>query len=438
MATRDEARRELARRELERRRASPQPEQQPAYSGSILPLSRDAEGNVSFDSDAGIVGAIKRAITLPGDLMTGKTALRDSEGNISDEVIGRSFEMGAVASPVNPAVRSGDRAIPGVGMAMRPEKVKPPTAQALHAAADEGYDSARNMGVDYKSDAVANVARALQADLEKDGILAELAPKSFAVLNKLTSPPEGSVAPFAGVEAARRAFRHAARDFNNPTDQEAARRIIDGLDEFVVGADPKSVVAGPASDVGRTIGEARGNYAAAKRSDKLTGIEEAAELRAAAANSGQNLDNSVRARIVSLLQKPKEAAGFTAAEKKQLEKVARGTVGRNATRAVGNLLGGGGGLGSVAAGAAGGTAGGFAGGPIGAVVGAMIPAVGFGAKRASNALTSRALRQSDEATRMRSPLYEQLQRDAPMTAIDPAKQAAVVRALLLGLEGRPD
>ncbi len=48
------------------------PEASPEWSGSILPVSRDAQGNVQFDSNAGVLGALQRAVTLPGEVCSGE------------------------------------------------------------------------------------------------------------------------------------------------------------------------------------------------------------------------------------------------------------------------------------------------------------------------------------------------------------------------------
>jgi hypothetical protein len=395
------------------------------YSGSVLPFSIGQDGRAQFDSNAGILGSVKRAFTLPGEVHKGKI------DPMSEEGIGRATEMAAVASPLSPGVRASRDVFTGP---LRKEEVKPPTAPALKEAADTAYDSVRQMGVDYKSNAVSETALGIQAALEKDGILANLAPKTHAIVGQLQRPPEGSVAPLAGLEAARRALGHAARDFQNPTEQLAARRAVDALDDFIArGATPDgtgAVVAGPAAEAARTIADARGNYAAAKRSDKLTGAEERAELNAAVANSGQNLDNSVRQRVRDIIANPKQAAGYSEAELAALNEIARGTPTRNAVRFAGNLMGGGGGLGAVVSGAVGGMAGGTLGGPYGAAVGIGIPAAGYGAKKVANALTQRSLKHADELVRTRSPLYEQLMRDAPMVPVGAERRAALVRALM--------
>jgi len=256
--------------DLARAAANAPPSPKPTYSGGILPFSIGPDGKGQFDSNAGILGSLKRAFTLPGDVYAGRIDPKSEEG------LARALEMGATLSPASPAMKA--RSLSG---ALKTVPGKAPTAKALEEAADAGYDQLRNLGVDYSAKSVDELARGVQANLEKDGILAELAPKTHAIIQKLQNPPEGAVAPLAGLEAARRASRLAAKDFSNPTEQVAASRLIDDLDGFISRNDPRSVVAGPSAAASRIAEEARGNYAAAQRSDRLTGIGDTAELRSA-------------------------------------------------------------------------------------------------------------------------------------------------------------
>lgn len=404
-----------------------------AYSGSILPFSVDASGKASFDSNAGLLGVAKRALTLPGQVMKGEV------DPMSDEGIGRAFEAATVMTPVSPALRAGGRVAgggpvaPGKGQwetTTSPAKPPAPSSEALYQAADQGYNRVRDMAVDYSGKSVQDLARAQRQALEADGILENLAPKTFQILKQLESAPDGSVAPLAGLEAARRALGHAGRDFANPTEQLASSRLVGGMDDFIRAANPGDVVAGDAQMAAKTISDARGNYAAAKRSDKLTGAEDVADLNAAVANSGTNSDNQIRQRVASLLKSPKQSAGFTEDELTLLREVAEGKAATNITRFVGNLLGGGGGLGAVASGSAGGGVGALIGGPAGAAVGATVPAIGIGLRRAASNMTRKGLQSVDEVTRMRSPLYEQLQAAAPDLVVSPEKRMALIRALM--------
>lgn len=388
------------------------------YSGSVLPFSKDAQGNVHFDSNAGILGAIKNAFTLPHDVMTGQV------DPTSDQGIARAANMGALAGM--------DAAAPGVGAIMKRARVDAPSAEALYNAADSAFNRLRNSGVDYASSAVRDWAQAMKNELDQNGFDATVAPNTHNTLDKLSSPPAGSVAGIANLHSARKTFGHVARNFNNPTDQAAASHSINGLDSFIENADPASVVAGAPAAAADALKEANGNYAAAKRSDRLTGIERTADLRAAAANSGRNIGNATRQRVASLLTNNKQASGFTPEEVAALEGVVKGSPIANATRYLGNLLGGGGGLGQMLSAAAGAMAGGHFGGIEGAGLGSVLPtAAGAASKAASNALTEGALRAVDEMTRQRSPLYDQMAANAPMIAMDPAKRTALIRALMI-------
>lgn len=69
------------------------PEKAP-YKGSILPFSHDGE-DWHFDSDAGLLGDLKRAYTLPGDVYEGRVDPR------SDEAIERTFDLATTVSPAS-------------------------------------------------------------------------------------------------------------------------------------------------------------------------------------------------------------------------------------------------------------------------------------------------------------------------------------------------
>lgn len=394
------------------------------YTGQVLPISVDAEGKGHFDSNAGLLGMVKRAFMLPGDAMAGKVNPTSEEG------IGRAAEFASVFSPMTPAVRAGEGMLAAPNL--KKARIEPPTAAALKEAGNQGYETARNMNVTYSSQGVADMAQQVRANLESRGIIPEVAPKTFAILDKLQSPPEGSVATISGVEAARRAFGHVGQDFSNLTDRGAGKFARSAVDDFLVATPEGVVVSGPATEAAREITNARGNIAASKRSEALTGIEDAAELRAAAANSGANTGNAIRSRVASLVTNPKKLSGFTDAERAQLEAIVRGTIPQNVTRAAGNILGGGGGLGSAVSGAVAGTgAAVMSGQPLMAGAGIAAPVIGAASKQVSNNLTRRALNAADEATRTRSPLYRQMVQDAPMVPRRPTKDAANLRMLLL-------
>lgn len=419
------------------------PSTTPVYSGSILPMTKYADGHVDFDSHAGVAGmarnfgnTVSNLVSFPHKAMTGEVDPNGPEG------IAWGANLASLASPMTPGMMAGDLAIPGVANALRPAKVAIPTAEALHAAGGAGFDAARDMGVDYASPAVASLASGVQDQLNNDGILANLAPKTHAILDALKAVPDAAQGansvPFGSLDAARKAFGKLGQEFTNPTEQEAAGRAKGAINGFVAAADPGSVVAGPASAAAAQVKDAIANSAAGFRSDKLNGIERAADLSASAVNSGANIGNSTRQRVKSLLLNDKQSAGFDPDETTALEGVVRGSPLANALRWGANAAGGGGGMAHSLVTAGGAGIGAGLGGELGAALGAGVAgSVGPSLKALQNGMDTRALTAADEMTRQRSPLYQALVANAPQVVPSNLKKNALLRAMLLQGEPAP-
>ncbi len=412
----------------------PAPAEDKSYSGSILPFSVDAAGNKSFDSNAGILGAVKQAFTVGGRAAAGEIPMWGPDGHTSPELIGEGLNFVSVFNPVNPAIRAGDKVIPGVSRSFRQREVKAPTAQALTEAAESGYEALRGLDARYTSQSISDMAMNLEQNLFSQGINGKTAPKTISTLRELQTPGRDTFATSSDVETIRRTFGKIGEDYQNPTDQGAAKRVRGAIDSFLASPPDRSVVPGAekaADQAGRVASNARGNYAAAKRAGRLDKLEESAADRAGASNSGRNTGNAIRQRAADVLKNIKLASGFTKDELDAIRTVARGTAGQNVTRFVGNLLGGGGGLGQAATAIMTGTsAATMSGNPAMAAVGIIPAVVGSGSKAASNFMTERAWKAVNEATRKRSPLYKQMQKEAGKEAVMPTVTPALLRLML--------
>lgn len=399
------------------------PDAQEPYSGAILPFSKDSTGKVSFDINAGIPGAIKRAVEFPA------AALRGEIDPLSDEGIARAAETGAMFTPLSPASRAG---IGWAGVAKGKSRPPPvPTAAQLSDTGKFGFNLARKMDVRYDPLSVQEMVDGIRAHLHAQGFRRSNAKKVFSELDNLARPAEpGAFATIDDLHAVRMALSRAAKpiaDGSNAAEVAAASKVIDAIDGFITRPDPKAVLAGPATAAGGVWDDAIKNYAASKRSDRLMGIEESTLRRAKASNSGLNIDNTIRQRVASVLDSPAKRRGFSPEEIGLLEEVANGTASRNTLRWAGNILGGGGGVAGGLAGGAGFAAFGVPG--IGAAVGLPLAA-----KLGGNKLTKNALGRVDTATRMRSPLYQQSPMLPGKTPVSPELtalpgRAAVVEAL---------
>ncbi len=408
-----------------------------------------------------IAHSIYSGATLAGDVASGKAQLPSSQGVPGSVPFGdpnsaglRVADMAALAFPINPAVRAGDRAFPGVTKAVTGEKPVP-TATNLADQADINYNRARSSGVEFSPDFVSSGAFGVQQELDKMGFIdaPKVASATHDILRRLQAVPAaepgmaGPTVTIANLDAARRALGAIARNRapENASDAAAASLAIDRLDALPKAAGPKDIVAGGIAlpYAVEQIEKGRGNVAASKRSNAITGeldtahtgILERAEDRAAAANSGQNIGNSIRQRIANLLADKKQLGGWNGQEIAQAELINQGTRGMNASRFVGNFMGGGGGLGAQITSALSAGAGAAAGGIPGAAAGATVgPIVGASSKAIEGALTRRQVEKLDEMLRKRSPAYE----DAPTnyTVVSPERRAALIRALMLEQQQR--
>jgi hypothetical protein len=391
---------------------------------NILPMSTDVEGNLQFDMTAGIPGAIISGFTAPGDIAAGKLTMNDPE------FASRAADTAALMVGPNPMVASGDRLVPGVMKGLRQTTPEVPSAQALRDAADTGYKSMREMGVDYSTAAVKSMADETLQRLEQEGFRDTFAPDTFSILRELQAPPKDAIVDLVGLDTARKSFGLAAGS-KQGTEAKAATKAIRALDRFIEEPPPEAVVAGPAAAAGKTLADARGNYAAAMRSDKVTGAAEQARTDAATAGSGFNIDNRTRQLLNSILKKQSERRGFTPEEQALIREIAEGKFGKNFARWVGNYLGGGGGLPANLATLGAGAAGMAAGGPWGLLAGAIPPTIGALGRMTANKLTQRQVQSLDEILRMRSPLYQQALQEAPMVPVHPTLQDIINRALMM-------
>lgn len=403
---------------------------QPGYTSQFFPVSVNGNGHYSL-AVPGLLQRAYSAATAPGDVLTGKAQTPYSPGATSTQpspdLLNRATDFASFFGPQSAALRAGEM-IPGE-LASR----SAPSAQELKNVAGAGYDAARASGATVPGQDIADAARQVQQTLQGDhGIIAKTAPKTYAILDELANPPAGAVGTYTGLEAARRGLGAISGEAG--TEGLAGRTAVRGLDPLIDSMAPDAAAA-------------RANYAAAQRSNDLTGtldrantgILERAETRAQASNSGRNIDNAIRQRVASLLEKPSEVSGFSDPEIEALKSIVAGGPAQNTARFVGNLLGGGGGLAHMLTGAMGGAgAAHLGGGLLETALGAAIPpAIGYGAKTLENTLAQRALGRADEMTRMRSPLADSLLSAGGLWAPSTSRNQAVVRALLPGLLSPP-
>ena len=414
--------------------------------GMIVPFGENEDGSKEFALPQIGVG-LAEAMLLPGHAMKG--------GSYTPQ---DTLSLAGLMSPMSPAARVGELTPAFMRPGMKPKKTVVPTAKELKAAATAGYTKTENMGVEYGAQAVKSLGDDIAATLEKESRIRPLNKKLFALLDEIRNPPSDSTITLPNLDNFRKQLGFIARD-KDPAKSAAASIALEKLDDFlelggvettasggaVAGAAaPQTLPAvegegarSAAQRAGQILKDARGNYAASARSQALADIGDTSELRAAAANSGQNIGNTLRQKLASLRLSKNGSRGFTEEELTAIEQVIKGTATTNTLRRVSNLLGGGGGIGQTLIGAGGAGYGGAVGGLPGAVVGAMPVVAGMASRKAANVLTKRQLENLAKMTRTRSPLYAQRVANPVMQETMPVEAELTRRlALALGAQGQ--
>jgi len=366
----------------------PQGPQAPLTTAEHAAANREQVGNVVRGAGNLAQGAIEY-VTSPIN-----AALRTAVGQPVEAVTGIPKEYAEFAASL---------AIPGKLPKLPARQVKPaaPSVDALKKAAKEGYESEAVTGLQIQPKAMSDWATVLRSKLDDSGMVSEIAPGTHAVLKRAGAIPDGAAAVTGtNLDALRKALGGVAKSSNN-TERAAAVKAIEALDEFLPAVRSADTISGDPRAAASALQEARGNWSAAQHATTLDKKQMRAELRSAAANSGANIENSIRQQMANILASDKERRGFSGSEIALMERIVYGTPARNTMRTLGNLGGGGLGWGAVATGAAGAAA-------TGSVAGAAVPLVAHGLKRISNALAVRDVEKLNELVRVNSPLGKQM------------------------------
>jgi hypothetical protein len=295
--------------------------------------------------------------------------------------------------------------------------IKAPTEKALMDAGGAGYDAGRASSVAMNGGALTSKMKNFQVGLRKAGQGPVIAPKTNSILDDLqqgihfTDGKSMSVGDYIS-------FRQVLQNEAQGTGQEAlaATKAIKRLDNLFDTTSPLNFSGASRAEIDnmrKTLKDARDNFAAGYRSRTITNKLTDVEQRSNATNSGLNVDNPIRAKMRQLTTPDTPSgttkagrSGYSADEQREMLRINKGSRTINAARDIGNMLGGGGGIGRVISGGGAGAAAGFAaGGPTGAAIGGVAaPAVGFGLKLAENAAAKKAMTDLASSVRLRSPL----------------------------------
>ena len=388
----------------------------PVSHGALLPFTKDSAGGVSFDPlNAGLTGSATRAATLPGRVWSGQTQMPGTfDPSSSDprakQMIGETTNLGGWVTGFtqNPMARSGDLAIPGVRRATPDlSRIQGPSASALADSAVAKSQAYENSAVVYSQDHLNTVADQLAQDLRKKGISPDNSPGIFSSLKTMRN---AAADPAAGVSPAdMKALReNITRNYANPKEaHDGVYAVHKALDDFLMNPPKEGIVSGDGAAAGALYKSSRDDAAAGYRRGDLENIRRTADLRTSSANSGANMDNTLRARITSHILNDKKIKGYNPDEIAQLEAIPTGSTTRNAMRWAGNVMGGQGGLASDVAMGGGALAASALGVPTGTsmVIGGLTGVAGRALKAGGGQGSREALKAAENTMSQRSPLF---------------------------------
>jgi hypothetical protein len=265
-----------------------------------------------------------------------------------------------------------------------------PTAEETKKAAQRAYKAADEAGVIFTPGAAKRLRENIVEQLSDFGYNPGNQPGTANVLKEIDRIQD-NVFAFRELDNIRKQAMKVGGPMNE-SDRAAARAIVNAIDDLVksprvgtsifdhdVIAGPVAQAAGIKADVqaaASQISEARAAWSRLMKHREIADAIERANLNAASAGSGANLENNMRQALKAVAKDKEATRNFTPDEMKALKSAVEGDLIQNTLRLFGKaaptgvvsgILSGGGGAAVL--------------GPVGAVA---VPAVGYLSKRAAD------------------------------------------------------
>lgn len=387
---------------------------QKRVEGMTGPLYKSQGGIEDFARTAGsfLPGMVGGAASIPVKLGTrvalpaaaaeGAKAL--TEGTALEPYAGVAGALGGLAGGLGI-----ERALTrGAGVAPRP------TRADIDARTNALYTDPQVGQVRIHGNDVARFVDQTQVGIDRGTIAgmrgavpAHDADRTFRVLERLRTPGVGAgphEVRVSDIESVRRILGEYAgevgQNFRPTPNARAAMAARTAIDDYLAGLNQTQLSAGNAQAASGILREARATAAQGFKMDKVQRWMRDAEIDAASTHSGGNLENVIYQKVRTALKNPeKHLRGWSADERRALERVLP-NLAESILRRTGKLLGGGGGLGQLISGGAGGAMFGWPGM-------AALPAAGMAANRAGSALASRRINNLSDVIASNAPMYAQ-------------------------------
>lgn len=414
-------------------------------------------GTVAGMGAGGGLSAAGRAPTLARALMgpTGGAAANvgmgaaSGVGQVAGEELAGDDPLARTLGGMAGGLAPGLLAAGGALMRGAP-RLRAPSEQELMDAGRGGYDEIADTGMTIAAKTVSDMGHGALKNI-RGKVLDRSAPDTIDEMRRLALRPPSSAydLPLRNIDVSRGALSGISADrMTSGRERLAAGMGVRSIDDMLNNLQPRDIGSignplpgqmGPPDPgaIGRSLADTRANYAAAQRSNRITGdldvantgVQDQALARASGANSGTNIDNTIRQKLIAFRQNRENLAGFSPEEVQAIDKVIAGGPMTNFARVAANRLGGGVGMGP----AIGAGLGAAAFGPGGAVAGAGATGIlGRAIRGMENRSAVKGLEGVSELIRQRSPLFQQMleaHKGTPLTS----REETVLRALMPGL-----
>ena len=362
------------------------------YQKASPVASTAAEVAGSLAMPLGKAGAVRTGLAQ-GALFGAGNSEGDLTQRASDAAVG-----GAVSGALGGAISGVARMAGGKA----PSAV--PSIDELKNAAKQGYRSSAIREFEVAPQSVANAATNIRARLDAEGFDDIIGTKAHGILKRLENVPAGSTVTGLNLHSIQKTFGKAAGSMDLQ-EKAAASMALREFNDFLENLPATRVLKGSADDFVSTMREANANYSRAMQAGNIDKKIIQAETRSAAANSGMNVANTIRQRMADVKLNPKQNRGMHPEDIAAAGAISEGTRGGNLVRKLGNMAGGGGGMGTLVSGAIGmGAAGAYTSDPSSSFMGLSLPAFGLAMRGMGNRMTLAQANKLSEAIRGRAPL----------------------------------
>lgn len=231
------------------------------------------------------------------------------------------------------------RPVPGATPPIAPKRSAAETARVavddLRVAKDAAYKRAEDAGVMFRPEGASRVLKEAEEALAEFGYDPALQPKVKVALDRLAKAGEENVT-FKGMDVIRKVAGHAMKS-NEASEREAARIVIDKIDDLMSSPRIGESLSGATDEASSAIKEARGLWLRMRKTQMVEDAIERAKDRAGSTGSGGNENNAIRQNLRRLLDNQRTRRMFTKEEQEAIRSVVRGSPSMNTGRALGKL-----------------------------------------------------------------------------------------------------